>query len=142
MKKAKILFSVLITICILTACSSDDDSSTSEPTVEELLTSGNWYVESQTDFSMDDCIKHSNFRFLANGNFISESYGDDSGTCEMNNTHSGTWEFLSDTEITMTYETSTITYTIVTISENELVFNWMSGGDSLTTILDKNPGNG
>lgn len=138
LKTTFILF--VISICNF-SCSDNEDSNPVSMT-EELITSGRWYAESQTDFTLDDCGKHSNFRFLENGNFVNESFDDSSGSCEMKSTISGTWELLSDTQMTITFEDTTITYTIVTISEEELVVSYQSGSDTITTILDKNPGNG
>src|SRR5690606_37887152 len=110
MKTIKNICLLLASIVLCASCSNHDDSAIPEPTVEELITSGSWYAESQTDFTMNDCYKHGYYRFLANGNFISENYSDGSGSCDISNALSGTWELLTDTEMTITFETTTIIY--------------------------------
>ncbi|MFV0375955.1 MAG: lipocalin family protein [Mangrovibacterium sp.] len=125
------------------SCNKGDDSPQPEPTVEELLTSGMWYYESQSGYPLNDCDRKSNLRLLKNGNFVIEEYDDDSGTCERTEPYSGTWELHSDEVFALVTGTYILEYTIVSITDTKLVLQYSGGGSTPATfILDKNPGNG
>lgn len=110
--------------------------------MEDLLLSGKWYFESRTNLVLDICDKQSNRRFLPNGNYILEYYYNIDDGCEIYDSTEGTFELLSDETFSVTYEENTLVYTIVAISETELIVTATSGGMLITIVLDKNPGNG
>lgn len=141
----KLPFAALAILTLLTACSKDDDKPVPEPgpTVEEFLISGRWYFESQTNLVLNDCEKQSNWRFLSNGNLVQEVYSDVEGECEIVTTAAGTHGLLSDEALVLTYGTTSIEYTVITIDETELIVQFSSGGGTpITIVLDKNPGDG
>ncbi|MEZ4802317.1 MAG: lipocalin family protein [Gelidibacter sp.] len=138
----KILWFIpFVGVMLFTACSKDDGNDTPEPTVEELLTTGIWYFESQTFTTLDACDKHTNLRLLTNGNFVQELYNDAGGTCDVSATIAGTFVLVSDDTFILSYGTTTVQYTIITVSEDELILQFDGGGDTpITAVLDKNPG--
>ena len=67
-------------ILVFASCSKDDspaedNTAMDEPTNQELLISGKWYVESSTEIGVaDGCTGQSYFHFLDNDSLIIETY--------------------------------------------------------------------
>ncbi|GAA3792007.1 hypothetical protein GCM10022271_25490 [Corallibacter vietnamensis] len=114
-----------------------------EPTTKEKLTAGDgkWYFESPAH---NTCYKKSFIRFFSENTFIQEIYDLDSNdncVVQSGGTGSGTYEVLSDTEIDFTFSGSTAsTFTIISLTENELIFQITANGTTSTIVLDKTEG--
>ncbi|MGG5486516.1 lipocalin family protein [Gaetbulibacter sp. PBL-D1] len=114
-----------------------------EPTTKEKLTAGDgkWYFESPAH---NACYKKSFIRFFSENTFIQEIHDLDSNdncVVQSGGTGSGTYEVLSDTEIDFTFSGSTAsTFTIISLTENELILQITANGTTSTIVLDKTEG--
>ena len=88
MKKLILLLSVFA--LVFTSCSSDDDSSSSQ---DQLI--GTWkyykYFENGVEETLEPCENQDTSVFSANGDFSGSFYIDNAGTCELDETLTGTW---------------------------------------------------
>lgn len=139
MKTIKTIFTILA-FTTLFSCSSDDDSH--QPTVAELLTSGKWYFESMTIAPLNNCGKNTFIQFFENGNAYTETYSlDGAGECVLSQVNSGTYELISDTQLSTTTAGETnSSLVIVQISETQLILRDESGSTHNTITLDKTQG--
>lgn len=137
MKTHTFLYLAILTL-ISFNCSSDNDNA-SAPTVAELLTADTWYLESASLTIIDDCTKNSSFQFLNNGNVLSEGFGlNDEDECISLGVVSGTYEIISDTQMSTTFnEETNSSLVIVEISQSQLILRDESGSESNTLIFDK-----
>ena len=75
------------------------------------------------------------------GGLVLEAYGyDGEFNCNFLGNSNYTWQLLSDTEFILTEDGEDLMCEIITLTENEFVFD--VGEDSFTYVLDKNPGDG
>lgn len=135
LKKISILCLLIITF----NCSSDDDSSGSQPaemTTAEKLTNGKWYQESRTPGSFTDCEKNVSFNFKANGTVSVESFDDTSGMCESGGLLSATYS-LNGNNLTIDFNGDIIMATINNITSSTMTIT-DSEGDVI--IFDKTQG--
>ena len=116
---------------------SDDDSSDSvELTTEELLNSGKWYQESNGSGSNTACEKKGYVQFMSNGDFVINSYEDNSGSCESLGTTTATYTLSNNKNIVITFGIETLTATILSISDIELTLET----EEETLVFDKTEG--
>ncbi len=114
-----------------------------EQTTKEKLTAGDgkWYFESPAH---NACYKKSFIRFFSENTFIQEIHDLDSNdncVVQSGGTGSGMYEVLSDTEIDFTFSGSTAsTFTIISLTENELILQITANGTTSTIVLDKTEG--
>lgn len=138
MKTIKSIFT-LLAFTTLISCSSDDSR---QPTVAELLTSGRWYFESMTAVTLNNCEKNTSIQFYENGNIYTETYSlNGANECVLSQVNSGTYELLSDTQLSTTNGSETnSSLVIVQISETQLILRDESGSTHNTITLDKTQG--
>lgn len=140
MKTIKSIFT-LLAFSTLLSCSKDDNDSR-QPTVAELLTSGRWYFESMTSVTLDNCGKNTSIQFFDNGNVYTETYSlNGASECVLSQVNSGTYELLSDTQLSTTNGSETnSSLVIVQISETQLIIRDESGSTHNTITFDKTQG--
>lgn len=135
------LLSILFSIMLASSCSSDDDGSEPESMVAELITDEDWYLESFGDFVLGDCDKQSIYNFTTDESLVIDAYGyDGEFNCNFLGNNNLSWELLSDTEFIITEDGEDLMCEIITLTEDEFVFD--VGEDSFRYVLDKNPGDG
>lgn len=134
MKTICLIYLVLITF----SCNkSDDDSSESiQLTTEELLTLGKWYQESKDPGTYTACEKNGYIQFISNGDFVINSYDDNTGSCESLGVTNATYTLTNNMNIIITLGLETLEATIVSISESELTLE----ADGETLVFDKTEG--
>jgi len=139
--KTKTSWFYLLCSIALFSC-SDDDGNTAQPTVAELLTSGRWYFQTVSSSELNACEKTTFIEFFDNGNAYSETYSlNTEGACTMISSSSGTYELLSDTQLSITNNGETNDdLVIVQISETQLILRDESGSMPVTISLDKTRG--
>ncbi|MBT8295427.1 MAG: lipocalin family protein [Gramella sp.] len=92
----KFLF-LLVSVCILTACSDDDDSG-----VEGNIV-GTWLLVEANNvpgFTVDDCTGRSTITFNADNTASSTFFSEDEGTCT-SATETGTWSSSANSKYTL-----------------------------------------
>ena len=91
MKKLILCLSALA--IVFTSCSSDDDSSSSQ---DPLI--GTWkvfkYFENGVEVPLEPCENEETLVFSANGDLSFTDYIDNAGTCEIDESATGTWTNL------------------------------------------------
>ncbi|WP_161554538.1 lipocalin-like domain-containing protein [Sinomicrobium soli] len=94
---------VFLLICVLTACSSDDDNTAEpEPAPEELIL-GKWYfikimaADGTIQFPENDCEKQTYYEFEADGTVLQGTYVLDGTECK-GNTVTASYELISGGE--------------------------------------------
>lgn len=128
----------LLSLLLLTfSCSNDDDTSASQQTNQQLLTSGKWYQESKTPTDFTVCEKNGSVQFMTNGNIIVESYDDSSGTCESLGAITANYTLTNNVNIAITLGTETINAVINSISTNALN---ITNDDGEILVFDKTQG--
>lgn len=132
---------LIVAVCSFSCSNDDNDDGPQEPTVMELITSESWYLEGFGDFILDDCDKHSTYRFGTDGSILIEAHSlDAEDNCMYDGDIMYSWELISDTEFILTEDGDDLTCLITVLSENDFSFDL--GEDSFNYVLDKNPGNG
>lgn len=122
--KAKLPFLLFSFVVAALACRQDD---TTSPTVAQMLTSGKWYLEKRTDFTLDNCYKQSYFEFRTNQSYSNSTfYTGEGGNCESLNTSTGVYQLVSNTELHYTPQSGADPIlnklTILEITSQKLVF--------------------
>ena len=109
MKKLILCLSALA--FVLTSCSSDDDSSSSQ---DPLI--GTWkvfkYFENGVEVPLEPCENEETLVFTANGDLSITDYIDNAGTCEIDEAAAGTWTNLSSGSYSTTILGETFTVEI------------------------------
>lgn len=143
MKTIKLLSIAFLFMLILNCSKSDDGESSQQPTARELITSGKWYLESATPLgAMDNCDKQTWYEFFDNDNLVAEGFSIDAeDNCVTSWTDSGTWFLIDDQTLNLTAGGSTLTCSILNLTDEGFVFSLELEGDTQTYIFDKNPGN-
>lgn len=138
MKTFKTIFT-LTCLLMLLSCNNDDESN---PSVRESLTSGRWYFESMSLSPLNDCEKNTFIEFFQNGNAYTESYNlNTENVCEITLVNSGSFELVSDSQLSITYGTETnSSLVIVQISDSQLILRDESGSEHNTITFDKTQG--
>ena len=109
MKKLILCLSALA--FVLTSCSSDDDSSSSQ---DPLI--GTWkvfkYFENGVEVPLEPCENEETLVFSANGDLSITDYIDNAGACEIDEAASGTWTNISSGSYSTTIFGDTFTVEI------------------------------
>ncbi len=106
----RLFFSALLCCFALISCETESTEET-ETANEENTTSvallGTWnfaaYIDGEGEELATDCESNQILDFQENGVFRFTYYGEDSGTCEMNQDATGSWELLSENSIALDY---------------------------------------
>lgn len=128
MKTLKLITLSLLFSITFFSCESDDDSSSSEPTTQELL-AHKWFIKSVKPVGNpvhvnNDCEATSYYDFKSDGTFITDTFYVNSVTneCLSGGYYEGTYTLLDNNEtIHVTLGSVSGNYTITTISTSELI---------------------
>lgn len=97
---------------------------THKQTNEELLI-GKWFIDSiDGEAPLTNCVKKGFYQFLENGVILAKGYYEDNnGDCVVSNSSAGTYEMNTPNQIDITLNGQNVTYQIITITSEILVFD-------------------
>lgn len=122
-------------------CNSDDDGGDgSQLSNKELLQSGKWYQESKTPGNLSACEKKGFIEFKSNGDFIINSYEDNSGTCTAVGMTTAGYTLTNDVNITIVLGSDSIAAVIKSITSTKLTITTTEEGEASTQVFDKTEG--
>ncbi|MDC6363628.1 MULTISPECIES: lipocalin family protein [Flavobacteriaceae] len=132
---------ICLALCLfmaLTGCGNDDDPGPlPQFEVQELLTSGRWYLESiESHEELNSCRKQTYYEFIDEGTLIVKAYLNSGDECALITNKIASYTLLDNNSIEVTGALE-LMITVLSISEQELTFQ-IEGAQAQT--FDKTEG--
>jgi hypothetical protein len=136
-KKVVISFFSLLIIATTFTFSSCKKDKEKEPDVRDHLISGAWYLHSTSFTTTNPCSRKSYFRFSADGTIISQSFDMSEEVCTDYGQSTGTYTLTDNKYLTVNGSSMSWAVEIISISQETMVFEASSEGETQRLFFDK-----